>query len=102
MNLPWNSLAIVVIQIKDASSNDRQPVYTTFEKRCDERASLGSHKKYWSIINRKTSQDRENKSCVSGRFIRNTTNSKSNFGDHFYKTHSNQHDLKVNVNGVIV
>ena len=39
LNLPWNSLAIVVIQINDASSTDRQPVYTTFEKRCDERAS---------------------------------------------------------------
>ena len=44
LNLSWNSLAIVVIQIKDASSTDRQPVNTTIEKLNDKTASLGSHR----------------------------------------------------------
>ena len=32
LNLPWNSLAIVSMQINDASITDRQPVNTTIEK----------------------------------------------------------------------
>ena len=44
LNLPWNSLAIVVIQNKDASVTDRQPVNTTNEKLDDKTVSLGSHR----------------------------------------------------------
>ena len=42
--LPWNSLAILVIQINDASSTDKLPVNTTIEKLDDKTASLGSHR----------------------------------------------------------
>ena len=44
LNLPWNSLVLVVIQINDASIADRQPVNTTIEKIDEKTASLGSHK----------------------------------------------------------
>ena len=32
LDLPWNSIVIVVIQINDASIADRQPENTTIEK----------------------------------------------------------------------
>ena len=44
LNLPWNSLVIVVIQINDASIADKQPENTTIEKIDDKTASLGSHR----------------------------------------------------------
>ena len=44
LNLPWNLLVLVVIQIKDASITDRQPVNTTSEKLDDKKARQGSHR----------------------------------------------------------
>ena len=76
--LPWNLLVLVYIQIKDASISDKQPLNTQIEKSCDEKSRLDSHRLEQHTINTETYSNKKNKSCVSGRFIPNTTNSKSN------------------------
>ena len=76
----------------------KKTVNTEIEIIFDVIASLDSHKQELHIINRATSIDREYNSCVSGRFIQNTTSSKSNSWNIIAEHSPNLQDWMVNAN----